>query len=157
MSELTIKKDNERFVFADGYQDLPNETTRQCVVVNQDLDLSGLKLEGGELVPKTTEDLQAVADEKFKSTVATFGEELDNHLNAKAAECGYDDIKTAVTYADEPAVEKFQTEGKAFRAWRSLCYAYAYDRLEAFHAGGLPPTVEDFLSGLPPLNLTLPE
>lgn len=49
-------------------------------------------------------------------------------MDAAAQALGYDDIKVAITYADEPAVPKFQAEGQALRAWRSLvwdaCYAH---------------------------------
>jgi hypothetical protein len=49
-------------------------------------------------------------------------------MDDAARALGYDDIKTAITYADEPAVPKFQAEGQAFRVWRSMvwdaCYAH---------------------------------
>ena len=53
---------------------------------------------------------------------------LQRVMDDAARALGYDDIKTAITYADEPAVPKFQGEGQAFRTWRSLvwdaCYAH---------------------------------
>lgn len=76
------------------------------------------------------------------------------HMDASARAAGYDDIKTAVTYADEPAVEKFQQEGQAFRAWRSLCWAYCYEQLAAVQADQRPqPTVEELIGELPALVL----
>lgn len=57
----------------------------------------------------------------YKSAVQLF---MDNKANS----FGYDDIKSAVTYAEEPSVPKFQREGKSFRAWRSLCWAYCYEQ-----------------------------
>lgn len=74
-------------------------------------------------------------------------------LDAKAQSYGYDSIATAVTYADEAAVPKFQAEGQALRAWRSEVWAAAYAYLAEVEAGkkayptaaelpGLLPTYE---------------
>ena len=79
---------------------------------------------------------------------------IQQHLDAAAVEAGYYDIKTAVTYADEPAVPKFQLEGQAFRAWRSLCWEYGYTQLDAVEAGQRPkPTVAALIAELPTLAL----
>lgn len=83
-----------------------------------------------------------------------YEQEAQAHMDAAARAAGYDDIKTAVTYADEPAVPKFQQDGQAFRAWRSLCWAYAYEQLAAVQAGlREQPSVEDFIAELPVLEL----
>jgi len=72
------------------------------------------------------------------------------HLDDAAQSLGYDDIKTAVTYADEPAVPKFQADGQALRAWRSLVWAQAYATLDAVEAGKREqPTIEQFIAELP--------
>lgn len=73
-------------------------------------------------------------------------------LDSVAKSYGYDDIKTAVTYADEPAVAKFQTDGKALRAWRSMVWNYCYEQLAAVDAGTrTQPTLDAWVSELPPL------
>lgn len=78
------------------------------------------------------------------------------HMDAQARALNYDDIKTAVTYADEPAVPKFQAEGLAFREWRSLCWAHCYAMLDAVNAGERDiPTAEELIVELP--TLVLPE
>jgi hypothetical protein len=75
---------------------------------------------------------------------------VQNHLDQKAQSLGYDDIKTAVTYADEPAVAKFQQEGKALRAWRSRCWGYCYSALDSVMAGSRSiPTVDELILELP--------
>ena len=75
-------------------------------------------------------------------------------LDAAAIAARYDNIATAVSYAEEPAVPKFQRDGKAFRAWRSLVWAYAYEQLAAVKAGErTQPTIQDFLLELPELEL----
>lgn len=71
-------------------------------------------------------------------------------MNEAAAGLGYDSIYTAVTYADEPAVPKFQAEGQALRAWRSLVWARCYEVMDEVKAGTRPvPTVEELISLLP--------
>lgn len=56
-------------------------------------------------------------------------------LDAQARALGYDDIKSAIGYAEEPAVPKFQQEGKALRRLRSLAWARCYEILNAAQAG----------------------
>jgi len=77
---------------------------------------------------------------------------LESTLDNKAKEYGYDNIKTAVTYADEPIVEKFQLEGIEFRKWRSLVYAYGYEQLARIESGE-SITLEEFEAGIPSINL----
>lgn len=69
---------------------------------------------------------------------------VDDYIDGKARELGYASIVTAVSYADEPAVPKFQAEGRALRAWRSQVYAVAYQLLTEVQAGkrGVPSTKE---------------
>jgi hypothetical protein len=75
-------------------------------------------------------------------------------LDAAAQAQGYDNISTAISYADEPSVPKFQNDGIAFRTWRSLVWAYAYEQLALVQSGGRgQPTVDAFLQELPALEL----
>jgi len=75
-------------------------------------------------------------------------------LDAPAQSLGYDDIKTACTYADEPAVPLFQKQGIAFRAWRSLVWAKCYSILGEVEAKTRQePTIPELLAELPPLVL----
>lgn len=69
------------------------------------------------------------------SIIASIASAVQSHLDATAQSLGYDDIKTAVTYADEPAVPKFQAEGQALRAWRSLVWEECYEMLEEVKSG----------------------
>ncbi|WP_158894654.1 MULTISPECIES: hypothetical protein [unclassified Pseudomonas] len=82
----------------------------------------------------------------------TFEQAIQGHLDAAAKTRGYDSIATAVSYAEEPAVAKFQDDGKAMRAWRSLVWAYAYQELNKVKAGEREiPALEAFLAELPAL------
>lgn len=64
---------------------------------------------------------------------------LDRH----AQSWGYDNIFTACTYADEPAVPQFQAEGRALRAWRSATWAACYANTSA-------ASIEELFAALPP-------
>lgn len=81
-----------------------------------------------------------------------YSDAIQHHLDAAALAHGYDDIKTAVSYADEPAVQKFQNDGKAFRTWRSLVWAYAYQQLDLVeHGKREKPSIEQLIAELPAL------
>jgi len=67
-------------------------------------------------------------------------------LDEKAKEYGYDNIMSAISYADEPGINKFQTEGKAFRLWRSLVWDYVFNSPES-----IAPA--DVLANLPEFSL----
>jgi hypothetical protein len=73
------------------------------------------------------------------------GFEVQVFLDAQARAMGYDNIVTAITYAEEPAVIRFQDEGKALRAWRSLVWDAFYKLIEK---GDLPAKA-DLLAELP--------
>jgi hypothetical protein len=75
------------------------------------------------------------------------------HMDAMAQSRGYDDIKSAVTYADEPAVQTFQAEGQAFRTWRSLVWAHCYTLMAQVQAGAPMPTMQDLIASLPEIVL----
>ena len=63
-------------------------------------------------------------------------------LDGQARALGYDDIRSAVTYAEEPAVPRFQQEGQALRQLRSLAWARCYEILNAVQAGRRPVPTE---------------
>lgn len=76
------------------------------------------------------------------------------HLDTQARAMQYDSIYTACTYADEPAVPKFQTEGQALRAWRSNVWSACYQVLDAVAAGTQQmPTSADLISQLPAFSM----
>lgn len=83
-------------------------------------------------------------------TVADYSAAVQAHLDARAQALGYDNIFTAATYADEPAVPEFQEEGRALRAWRSRVWAVAAQVLADVTAGSRPaPSIEQLLAELP--------
>ena len=85
---------------------------------------------------------------------ATLTDAVYAHMNAMAQARGYDDIKAAVTYAEEPAVPIFQAEGRALCVWRSLVWAHCYQVLADVQAGTRAiPTAAQLIAELPALDL----
>ena len=92
-----------------------------------------------------------------EQVIASITAAVQAHMDAAARDAGYDDVRSAVTYADEPAVPRFQAEGRAFRAWRSLVWARCYELLDEVKAGKREPmTAEQVIALLPALNLPQP-
>lgn len=92
-----------------------------------------------EAAPPTEEDMRQ-----------TLVDGIQSYLDDMARMLGYDDMRTAVTYADEPAVPRFQAEGQALRAWRSLVWAACYEHLALVQAGTAElPTLEQAIEMLP--------
>lgn len=78
---------------------------------------------------------------------------VQDFLDGTARSFGYDDIRSAVTYAEEPSVPKFQVEGRALRAWRSKVWAKCYQILDDVKAEQEPiPTDAELIRALPPFT-----
>lgn len=91
----------------------------------------------------------------FEQAKSRIIQDVQNLMDSEARLYGYDDIKSAVTYAEEPAVLKFQDEGRGFRAWRSLVWAKCYEILQDFQTGVISEvTTEDVFDELPVLQIT---
>lgn len=92
----------------------------------------------------------------FEERLAALRDRVQAHLDATARACGYDDMKTAVTYAEEPAVPKFQNEGRALRAWRSLVWDACYALLARVQAGEAEEPTPEALADLLPRLIVPP-
>lgn len=68
------------------------------------------------------------------------------YIDDLASSWGYDNMAVAITYAEEPAVPKYQSEGKVLRAWRSLVWESAFAELDAISTD---TTFDDFVKKLP--------
>lgn len=102
----------------------------------------------------TPEELSAAQIRSLSELPSTFTALVQNKLDQTARTFGYDDIRSAVSYADEPAVPKFQKEGEALREWRSLVWQHCYTALEDVQAGRRTvPTVSELLAELPSLQM----
>lgn len=75
---------------------------------------------------------------------------LQAHLDLIARSAGYRNIDRMISYADEPAVPKYQAQGKAARRWRSLFWDAAYKKLDRISTlRSLPKTAADLVEELP--------
>lgn len=74
--------------------------------------------------------LPAVEPSSYDLAPAPLAEQLkvaiQAYLDQTAQLNGYESLLAAISYAEEDAVESFQIEGKRFRAWRSLVWAYVF-------------------------------
>ena len=97
--------------------------------------------------PPTAEEIAAATQKELVAAVQHF-------MDDKAQVKGYDNILSAVTYADESSMPEFQRDGIAFRAWRSAVWSYCYEQLAAVKAGSRTvPTTDQLISELPELTL----
>lgn len=101
------------------------------------------------LEPISDADLAALRAPTPAQVQAALERAVQTHLDDAARALGYDDIATAVTYADEPAVPAFQAQGQALRAWRSLVWASCIATLANVNAGAGAPTAADLIASLP--------
>ena len=72
-------------------------------------------------------------------------------LDSKAQELNYDSCLSVCSYIDT-GVQKFDDEGRAFRAWRSQVWAKGYEILAEVKEGKREiPTEEELIAELPQL------
>lgn len=89
-----------------------------------------------------------------KEVVDTYMAAVQRHLDAEAVRFGYDGIVSVVSYAEEPAVPRYQTEGLAFRAWRSLVWGCCEQVFEDVQSGKrTAPTYDGLIAELPPIGI----
>lgn len=105
-----------------------------------------------DATPEEVAELEARAVLSIEELAAQYSIAVQAHLDRTARRYGYDSIANAVTYAEEPAVPRFQAEGRALRAWRSLVWKACYELLDKVRAGSVPvPALDHVLSELPVL------
>ena len=96
-------------------------------------------------VPEPTqEEKEAQLQEQYTRLIQSI-------LDAEAQKLGYDNCLSVCSYM-ETGVQKFDDEGRCFRAWRSAVWAKGYEILEVVKAGEMAiPTEEMLLELLPKL------
>ena len=76
------------------------------------------------------------------------------HLDNKAQGFGYDSCGVACTYVDT-GVPRYDSEGLAFRAWRSAVWATFYDILaEVFAGERTMPSEDELIDALPEFTIS---
>lgn len=74
---------------------------------------------------------------------------VQNMLDAKAKQFGYDDIKSACTYAGDPD-PIFNDQGTKLKAWRSQCWRKCYDVSAQVESHQIDqPTVDELIGMMP--------
>ena len=88
-----------------------------------------------------------VPEVSFAEKASILENGVQQYLDSKAHEKGYDNILSACSYA---AVEnQFQAEGIAFLKWRSDVWAYLYQVYADVQNGAPEPTLETLIAGMP--------
>lgn len=95
-------------------------------------------------------DTAQLGKEHAEAIVRAVQQELDR----RAQEKGYDNILSACSYAAQSVGAPFQAEGAAFLAWRSDVWATAYGILAQVQAGERAmPTLAEAVASMPELAL----
>ena len=135
-----------------------NRVPTDCVEITQEyyLDLLAGQSAGQRIVADATGNpvLQAPPAPTAEDIIKSVQMAVQLHMDLAAKAAGYDDIKSAVTYAEEPSVPKFQAEGQALRAWRSLVWEKCYAIMAQATSGEIPiPSPEQVVADLPALTM----
>lgn len=106
---------------------------------------------GGEFGPIAEYQAPVLSDDQLKHLLSI---SVQSHLDSTAQLYGYDDIKTAISYADEPSVPQYQKEGMAFREWRSITWAKFYEIMSNVSSGEISaPEPTELIASLPQLSM----
>lgn len=132
-SELGHVPDDAVEIAADTYQALQDGQSRGLRIVP---DADGQPVLAPQPAPPLADQVRGL---------------VTRRLGDAARAAGYDSIASAASYADEPAVRRYQREGQALRAWRSLMWDTAFDWLQQHPAGDLAE-LQTLLPPAPDLN-----
>lgn len=102
-------------------------------------------------------DEEAIKRAKAAALQAQHTALIQSILDTEAQKLGYDNCNSVCTYVDT-GVQKFDDEGRAFRAWRSAVWAKGYEILDAVKSGEMAiPTEEALVEMLPKLVIAYSE
>jgi len=94
-------------------------------------------------------------EEILANTEIEFNFAIQNVLDKKAIEFGYDNITSACSYSG--ATNPFQEESKSFITWRGNVWNYCIGELNKVKSGTRPlPDLEAFLTELPIFSSSAP-
>ena len=140
-----IEREDGSYVIRNGTYHVPNEglyaTKWQQV---REYALANPSMVEREVAPVDPEPAEA----EIQADLTKF---IQSHLDRKAKELLYDSCLSVCSYVDT-GIQKFDDEGRAFRAWRSKVWAKGYEILDAVKSGSRPiPTKEMLIAELPEL------
>lgn len=146
---ILVREDGS-YVINDGTYHVPNEgefaemwaQVDEYAKANPDKVTQEVEPEP-EYVP-TQEEIEARIQKQLTDAV-------QRYLDAEAQKLNYDSCLSVCSYVDT-GVQKFDDEGRAFRAWRSQVWAKGYEILAQVQAGqrGIP-TEAELIAELPEL------
>lgn len=135
----------------EGWIDLPCSDTGASLQPGSGERLAGPIVTVTEVAVTRVWTVEPIPQEEVAATLKKeVADAVQRHLDVTVQARGYESIHTCVTYADEPAVPRFQVEGQAARAWRSAVWAACYAALDAVVAGERAPlTPKEMVAELP--------
>lgn len=133
----------------------PTATVRQ--VVEEDVTMFNETTQqweqGWKIVDITDPDqLHDIARMEQEQLQHRYNAVVNNVLNQKAVEHGYDDIKSAALRAAYPG--PYHEEGVQFAKWMDECWWIAFELLNQVKQGQPPLTDEQLVAELPVLSIT---
>ncbi len=157
----------------EAFQVFPNEYAERVMVLVPMLcnafevrkkkreDAQRVEREETERIKREQEEIERLAKmsqaEKELMIQQQLTQAVQNVLDAQAQELNYDSCLSVCSYVDT-GVQKFDDEGRAFRAWRSAVWAKGYEILAEVQAGTRAiPTEEELLTMLPELVINYSE
>lgn len=113
------------------------------------LPLGSVRMTAGETEAIRLASIPAKTPEQI---IAELEAAVRSFMDGKAAERGYDDIKSATIRAGYPG--PFHDEGVAYATWMDACWAHCYQALAAVQSGSRTiPTAIELIADLPVLVL----
>lgn len=97
----------------------------------------------GEVIETTS-----APPEDQPATEADYRRAVQAHIDATAAERGYDSGQTCATYVSDP-LPQWAAEGAAFVVWRSEVWQQVLATLAAVAGGDPAPNIADLIADLP--------
>lgn len=127
-----------------------SEVAEWCNENNALIEDKGEYYEVVAIPEPTVEELQAQIQKQLTDAVQRV-------LDSKAQELNYDSCLSVCSYIDT-GVPKFDSEGRAFRSWRSAVWSKGYEILAEVQEGKRAiPTEEELIAELPELVIVYEE
>ena len=147
---IVFKRTDGSYVINNGTYHVPNEGDWEELYEQVDQYAK----EHPEIVQPDPSELPPTDEEVEAQLTKYYTDLIQKYLDSKAKELGYDSCLSVCSYIDT-GVQKFDDEGKAFRAWRSAVWARGYELIDEVKAGLRDiPSEDELFSLLPELVIT---
>lgn len=148
VEEIDYNKTNKScWINGKAFQDFPNAFAERVLTLVESLNSNKEKrLEAERIANMTEEENNAQIQTQLTAAVQKV-------LDDEAKKLNYDSCLSVCSYVDT-GVQKFDDEGRAFRAWRSSVWAKGYEILAQVQAGERSiPTEDELIAELPALTI----